>query len=686
MKSWSQRTGVFLVVALLAGTLAYLPGLWGPFVFDDKPNLLGNAFVHLDALDWSSLRNAAFSNQSGVFHRPIASLSFALNYYAAGGFASFPFKLTNLVIHILNGLLVFFLLRLICARLFETSTEGGTPDYAGMLPLVVTAFWLLHPLQLTSVLYVVQRMNSLSAFFTLGGLLLFMHGRRRMESGLGGGLAIMFAGVVGGTALGLLCKENAALLPLYALVLELACFGGFAPDNSRRVQIRCFFLVVLGLPAMAAVGYAIANPDFVLGPYQSRTFSLDERVMTQPRVLFYYTGLSLFPSRHTLSLYHDDFVVSTGLLEPATTLIAIAGWVLVLVLSFRFRRRYPVLLLGVGWFLAGHLMESSVLALEMVHEHRNYLPILGLLLAATYALLFLFHRIRIDARITGTVVVLIAFTLGFVTSSRAYSWSSTGVLLESLIKHRPQAPRAHGYYAEEIINNKGDVRKAYYHLQQYSRLRPDAIVGLVEMVRIARGMGMVDAPREELSVGAGAEPDLFETPLVNHPGQLESITREASAEIERRLREYPLSANTVKTFVDLQNCLYRGKPVCVDMASDLIRWMELALENRNVGRVFRAVLLMTTAKTYSWLGDLDRAVELAELSVRTLPNDVNLSIDLVKLHLALGNHARGLEIIEGMRERGKLVGYRNEELNALESRLISGSKGSAAGSLSRNLR
>ncbi len=685
MKSWPQRTGVLLVVILLASTLAYLPGLWGPFVFDDKPNLLGNSFVHLNSLDWPSLRNAAFSNQSGLFHRPIASLSFALNYYAANGFASFPFKLTNLVIHMLNGLLVFFLVRLICTRLFESSSEGRAPDFAGILPLVVTAFWLLHPLQLTSVLYVVQRMNSLSALFTLGGLLLFMHGRQRVEHGLSGGLGIMLAGVVGGTALGVLCKENAALLPVYALVLELACFGSSALDKARRVRIRLFFAVVLGLPALATVSYTIANPDFILGPYQSRTFSLEERLITQPRVLFYYIGLSLFPSRHALSLYHDDFVISTGLLEPATTLIAIAAWIFILILSVLYRRRCPVLLLGVGWFLAGHMMESSVFALEMVHEHRNYLPILGILLTSTYVLLFLFNRIRIDARITGTVVVLIAFTLGFVTNSRAYSWSSTGVLLESLIKHSPEAPRSHGYYAEEIINNKGDVRKAYYHLQQYSRLKPDAIVGLVEMMRIAKGIGMVDGPKEELTVETGAQPNVFEIPLVNHPSQLELITRKANAEIERRLMEYPLSANTAKTFVDLQNCLYQGKPVCVDMAPDLIRWMELALENRNVGRVFRAVLLMTTAKTYSWLGDLDRAVELAESSVRTLPRDVNLSLDLVRLHLALENYARGLEIIEGMKDRGELVGYRKEEINALEAQLNSGTRKSAAGSLSRNV-
>ncbi|MDH3314806.1 MAG: hypothetical protein OER43_03425 [Gammaproteobacteria bacterium] len=631
--------------------------------------MLANPFIHLKSLDWSSLRDAAFSNQSGIFHRPFASLSFAINYYAADGFVSFPFKLTNLVIHGLNGCLVFLLSRLICARLREDGTAGKAHASAEIIPFIVTAFWLLHPLQLTSVLYVVQRMNSLSALFTLLGLVLFMYGRERLERNLDGGLGIMLAGVVGGVVLGVLCKENATLLPVYALVLELGCFSRSALDRAQRLRVRLFFAAVLGLPVLGALAYTVVNPDFILASYQSRTFSLEERLLTQPRVLFYYVGLALFPSTNALGLYHDDFVKSTSLLEPVTTVIAIAGWILLVVLAIFFRRRVPVLFLGLGWFLGGQLMESSVFALELVHEHRNYLPIYGILFSLTYALLFLFKRINIDTRITAAAVVLTALTLGFVTNSRAYSWSSKEQLLESLIKHHPKAPRSHGYYAEEIINNKGDIRKAYYHLQQYSRLKPDAIVGLAEMIRIAKGMRMVDIPRETLPAGAAEQSSVFEIPLVNHPDQLKEIAHKANAELERRLKQYPVSGNTVKTLVDLQACLYRGTRVCVAMAPEFIRWMELALENSKMGRLFRAVLLMTTAKTYSWLGAVDKAVEYAELSVQTLPKDVNLSIDLVKLHLALGNYDRGIQIIEGIKRRKKLVGYRGEEIRELEARL-----------------
>jgi hypothetical protein len=101
---------VFFLVVLGAGVFGvYAPGLKGPFVFDDYPNIVDNPLVAVDALDAANLRDAAFSLRNGPYpHRGLARLSFALNYYFAGGrFDAFAFKLTNVVIHVVNGLLVY---------------------------------------------------------------------------------------------------------------------------------------------------------------------------------------------------------------------------------------------------------------------------------------------------------------------------------------------------------------------------------------------------------------------------------------------------------------------------------------------------------------------------------------------------------------------------------------------------
>ena len=165
-----QAAALLATLALVA--LAYLPGLRGPFVFDDYPNILNNPPVALTELTPQALRAAALSNTSGPLGRPLAALSFALDHYRAGGFYPLAFKLTNLAIHLLNVLLVYALAGRLARRL-------GAGEMAPAVALFCALLWGLHPLQLTSVLYVVQRMTSLAATFTLAAMLCWLQARER---------------------------------------------------------------------------------------------------------------------------------------------------------------------------------------------------------------------------------------------------------------------------------------------------------------------------------------------------------------------------------------------------------------------------------------------------------------------------------------------------------------------------
>ncbi len=172
-------TALLLAVLCSIGLLAYSPGLSGDFLFDDDANIVHNDNIHIHKLTPASLKGAALSGHSGPLKRPVSMLSFALNYYFAG-LDTFYFKLTNVVIHLLNGIGLFFLTRLILAAYRERHEPRLTDRHLLVLSLAVSAAWLLHPLNLTGVLYVVQRMTSLSALFVIWGLVLYMAGRRRM--------------------------------------------------------------------------------------------------------------------------------------------------------------------------------------------------------------------------------------------------------------------------------------------------------------------------------------------------------------------------------------------------------------------------------------------------------------------------------------------------------------------------
>ncbi len=666
MRKLTQSGGLMLALVLLATSFVYLQGLSGPFLFDDGPNLLNNRFMHLEKLEGGAIKDAALSNESGLFRRPISSLSFALNYYFAGGFEPFAFKAVNLLIHLLNGILLFVLAKRLIPKLMPGEPESSTG--MALMPVIVAAWWLLHPLQLTSVLYVVQRMTSLSALFVLGGLLVFAIGRARLERGAAGGLALMSAGVVVGGALGLLCKENAALIPLYALVIEFCCFSRSDLDASSRNKLRIFYWAVAGLPVLLALAYAATHPEFILSGYAGRSFTPVERLLTQPRVLLFYLGLLVFPTRHALGLYHDDFTLSQDLFTPFTTVLALAAWIALLAVAFKYRRKAPVLVFALAWYLAGHAMESTVLPLEMVFEHRNYVPSIGPILALALGIWVGLKRLAGNERLAYTTLGIVTLTLAFVTHSRAYTWSDIHVLLETMVRHHPQAARTHGFYAEVLINARANPQKAFHHLQQYSRLSPGTINGLGEMLRLVKS-AQLNADLSEVT--ADDKISLFEAPLSNDMATLTQLEQLLLEEIEGRIRSRPISGSTVKTIADLQRCLYQGASVCVGLAPELARWSELALANPAIVTHHRAILLLVSAKIQTWLGNVEKGKAYAELAVDTAPGEVHYLIELAKLHLTLGEYQRGLAVVERIKSEGLRFGFRMSEVAALEAELRS---------------
>jgi hypothetical protein len=328
--------------------------------------------------------------------------------------------------------------------------------------------------------------------------------------------------------------------------------------------------------------------------------------------------------------------------------------------------------LAVAWFLCGHAMESTVLGLEMVYEHRNYLPSFGPIFGFSYAALVLAKRIRIDKRLAYGTFSLIVLTLGFITHSRASSWSTTRVLLESSINHHPESARSHLYYSEELVKTKGDLFKAFFHLQQSARLSEGSVAGLAEMIRIADAMKLLSPVETRAPAAAGATADVFEVSLTTDHSQLAYIQHLANDEIERRLETQPVTASTVSTFRGLQGCLYEGRSTCVALAPDLLRWIELTLSNPRMVPQYRPILLLTAAKIHSWSGSTYTALAYAELAAAAAPGQIHFLLNLAELHLTLGNHARAADVVERIKSRIRRLDYRMDELVDLEARLKSG--------------
>ncbi|MDX1488340.1 MAG: tetratricopeptide repeat protein, partial [Acidiferrobacterales bacterium] len=532
---------VLAVVSLLlaASTLVFLPGISGPFVFDDHANILHNDFIKLRTLDWQSVYHAAYSLKSGPLQRPIAMLSFALNHYFAGGFAdSTSFKLTNLAIHAINGLLLFWLMRLLLARAAQLQLIAA--EHGSWLAALVTLLWLIHPIQLTSVLYVVQRMAELSALFTLLGLVLYMLGRLRLVAGRPGGTGLIAAGLIGCGLLGMLSKENAVLLPIFMLVIELTLFANewpwrLWPGLPRRTRV---ILTACGI-AFAAIVTAWVI-DYALPGYRYRSFNMIERVLTEGRVLWYYLGLIFIPRISAFGLYHDDIALSTTLLNPWTTLPSLLGIFALLTLALVIRRTQPLISLGILWFFVAHSLESTVINLEIAHEHRNYLALVGPLLVVAQLVALALRRLHV--RTLGIAIAAAALTFGSITLLRADQWSDQNKLYRYEARHHPDSARSQGSLGW-LLAKQGYNEEAMETLRRAAELDPREPGYLITLQLVA--------------VRAGA-----------------ALRAGDQADTLQRLETFGITALASILLQNTANCLYT---TCAALSPSMEQWMTTLL-------------------------------------------------------------------------------------------------------------
>lgn len=439
----------FAVAALVAVTLAvYWPGLDGPFVFDDYATL--PALGALGGVDSPrELLRFLSTGITGPTGRPLALASFLLDDV---GWPSDPraFKHTSLMLHVLAGLLVLWLV----FRL-EHLVLGRGEAGAFAVAAAAAGFWLLCPLFTGTVLYVVQRMTILAAICVLAGLIAWTGARVRLPARPRAAYLQMSAALVLATGIGVLAKENAALLPLLVLVLEWLLLR---PRAGRFGRLHPGWVgVFLVLPLAAGAAYLALNVGRYAEGYAVLGLGVWERLMTEARVLLEYAHQLLIPQFAAGGVFHDGYPASRSLLQPPFTLAAMlaigaAGCVAVLG-----RGRWPRLAAAIGFFLAGHALESSVLPLELYFDHRNYLPAALLF----WPLAGLLVRPRLPGRrwaLAGIAVYALLFPAA--TTMQAAIWgASEDELMLYWATHNPDSPRAQRTAAMRLLD-RGDAAAA----------------------------------------------------------------------------------------------------------------------------------------------------------------------------------------------------------------------------------
>jgi hypothetical protein len=609
--------GLAAAALVALAVVAFAPGLNGVFIFDSVERVVRNQALEMTALDGEQFLAAAYAAQAGYPERGLAYVTLALNYYLAGQhFDPFAFKLTNLAVHSLNGLLLLALAGLVLARWRRLGVLGPASSIPPILLASLAAgLWMLHPIQITSVLYVVQRMTSLAGTWVLAGAILFVLARQRLEEGGRGALAAMYGAVVVCAGIGFLFKQTALLLPAYVAVLEVFLFRRTVLSRAQKRSLGTFFAVVLVLPLVAGLAALWISPEAFLGGYQNRDFTLAERLLTEARVLFFYLGLLLAPGLRRFGLYHDDLATSTGLVDPWITLPAVIAWAVVLALTLWGARRREPWAFAAAWFLVGHAMESTVLPLELVHEHRNYVPAVGLWIAvAAYAgrLWDMAGRLRGLVAIAAGVWLLAVVAL---SSLRADTWRSPDILLDTLARNHPNSYRSAVGYAFNSIPVDADLAVRFDAHRRAATLDDHVVVPLMEMGKIAAAVGLF----------IGSNGQSYSTPSVGRPGSpvdsmalskdtdhIAGLLADLDAEIRHRLSNGPLRADNVAALIRIVDCALEGSRECAALGGNVGRWHESAISNERAPRDYRAVLGLSLAKYHAARGEYDEAVRQAD--------------------------------------------------------------------------
>lgn len=631
---------LLLTTVLVFSGLVFLPGLSGPFIFDDVTNLLGNSYIQIRSLDRDSLYHAAFSLESGPLQRPLAMLSFAVNYYFVGSFAdSTAFKTTNLVIHLVNGLLVFWLTRLISVRMEQRYPLGnGSVEVpqTTWLAFGVALLWLVHPIQVSSVLYVVQRMTELSALFTLAAVIGYLKGRIYLSNGqVRKGALVIVTSVLGFGFLGIFSKENAVLLPVFLLVVEFILFPGEKPWNQwhrlTRSQQR---MTIAGVTLLSIVVLTVVVRH-ALPAYEGRRFDLTQRLLTESRVLFFYLSLMLLPQIHRYGNQHDDIEISVSVLDPWTTLPALLGHAVLLLTAILMRKRLPLASLGILWFYAGHLLESTVIALEIAHEHRNYLPSFGVILAIAGLVQHASTALSIPRLVW--IIPALAMVFGAVTMLRSSQWSNEEEFHYFEAVHHPRSARTQVGYAR-VLAQQGADTAAIAALRRAADIEPFEVSHLLQIALLQSRSGT--------------------TPSHDEQEKILSMLRTAQS----------VSVNTVLTIQQITGCLTTA---CRSLRVPMEQWLKTMLEHHRSGvNGDMSYYHYALGQTLASQGKLGDAVYHFDKSHELDPHYLHPLFAIVEIFVQTGNIYGAEMALSMLREANAVAAHpRTRDINAVAANI-----------------
>ncbi|MBU2551308.1 MAG: tetratricopeptide repeat protein, partial [Proteobacteria bacterium] len=435
---------VFALASLFIALVAiYGNSLDCAWHFDDNSNIVENPNMHMTSFSWPEVRRTfqGLSADPSTISRPLSYLTFGLNHLA-GGLEVRGYHIVNFTIHYLTSVFVFLLF-------FNTlkldSLDGRYEGQEYAAALLAAFLWATHPIQVPVVTYIVQRMAGLAGLFFVMSMYFWLKAR----TGAGRVKKSILFGLTGLCALlALASKQNAAMIFPVLFLYDLFLLQGLTSENLKKNLKRASVPVLFFI--LAAVMFV--DPDRVMSGYQIRTFDMTERLLTQPRVLFFYLSQLLYPISSRFALLYD-FEVSRSIFEPWTTLPAILALASLLAGALALARKQPLISFGILFFFLNHAIEGSVLPLELVYDHRNYVPSMFAFLLLAILLVRILDYFAYKPALQMLLTLVIAFLLSAqasTTQGRNQIFKSEISLWSHNASFAPRLSRTHNNLGEAL--------------------------------------------------------------------------------------------------------------------------------------------------------------------------------------------------------------------------------------------
>jgi len=455
-----------LIFALLslAVLLVYSNTFQAEFHYDDSVNITRNDQIQIKSLDMESLKGALFAGgrRGTIYHpvlyRPVAMLSFALNYYFDGVMV-LKYHIVNISIHIITSAFLFLvILQMLNLPALRERFDGMQLQIAGIAALL----WALNPVQLTNITYIVQRQNAMAGMFYIMAICFYLTARMGKKH-----LFYVLAALSSILAMG--SKENAIMLPWSLLLLDLLLIQGISWASIKRTGLVSLgllgasVLVIIGLQ-----GVETFSIDTLIQGYTKRNFTLGQRLLTEPYVMILYLMLLFMPFHQALCLTHT-VPVSHGIFDPPHTLISILLIAGLIALAVMKAKQRPFISFAILFFFLNHVVEGTVFPLELVYEHRNYIPSFFVFVPAAMVLVYAYYHWQKIVMVGATVCLAVFF--GYNTYVQNAAWKNTTSLWADVIQKNPD-PRSVFNYAGGLFmeNNYGEALRYWDITHDFNNL------------------------------------------------------------------------------------------------------------------------------------------------------------------------------------------------------------------------